>query len=307
MSLSFNKLKIERLIQQVFPKSKVIAYTKFKTGLMSQTYKISIKNPHKNLVVKLSKLKRRDFILTNNKILEYLHEKRFPCPKIYLTEIRDRKIITIMDYLGGKTASDIFEKLSDINKRTFLENAGKLMKRIHRIKSLPFWKNSKYNLNNREEWISWKKTEVYGCISFFKYKLRRQIPEISKRLGEFLSLLEKSNFNLSSLHWDYHSSNMTIDDSGKIKGIFDFDNALRGHNLADIGQTAYWLRFQLKSREYFRYFLKGYGSLSKQDLKLIEDYELIFLLIKTKSIWFKKKRLGWITEIHKKMIRELLR
>jgi len=108
------------------------------------------------------------------------------------------------------------------------------------------------------------------------------------------------------LHWDYHLSNLKIDSKGRVVGVFDFDNAMKGHNLGDLGQTAYWIRLKEKKEENFKYFLKGYkNQFSKRELKMIKGYFLLHILAVSRSIWFKQKRLGWLIEEHKKMIKEL--
>lgn len=306
MVLSFNKSKIEKLIQQPFPESQIISYKKFKTGLVSPTYKVEIKNPKRTLVVKLSKLKWTNSIQTNNQILEFLHRRGLPCPKIYLTQIKDKKIVTIMDFLEGRPASEIFKRLSLAQKKKFLESTGKLLKQIHGVEIPPFWKHYKHEIKNEKEWISWTKKRIQKYVPFID-KLSKESEKVNQKLQDFIGLLEKNKFKLVPLHWDYHFNNINIDSSGKITGVFDFDNALKGHNLADIGQTAYWLRFHLGSNDYLKPFLKGYGKFSKEDIKLIEGYELLHILAITRSIWFKQKRLGWIIKKHEKILKEILR
>ncbi len=307
MKLSFNKTKIKKLIKEVFPGSDIIDHKEFETGLVSPTYKIQIKNPKKTLVVKLSKLKRTNSIQTNNKILEYLYEKNLPCPKIYLTKIKDKKIITIMDFVEGKPASEVFKELSLEKKQKFLEDTGKLLRQIHSVAIPKFWNHHNHEINSEKEWVSWTKKRAEKYAQFFKYKLRGEVKDINKKLKDFFDLLEKTKFNLDPLHWDYHLSNINIDSNGRIIGVFDFDNAMKGHNLADIGQTAYWLRFHLGSNEYLKDFLKGYGTISKDDLKLIEGYELLHILAITRTIWFRQKRLGWIIKKHKEILKEILK
>ena len=305
MKLSFNKSKIEKLIKEVFPESDIIDHKEFETGLVSPTYKIQIKNPKKTLVVKLSKLKRTNSIQTNNKILEYLYEKNLPYPKIYLTKIKDKKIITIMDFVEGKPASEIFKELSLEKKQKFLEDTGKLLRQIHSVAIPKFWNHHNHEIKSEKEWVSWTKKRAEKYILFFKSKFSGEIRDIEKKLQSFIILLEKTKFRLAPLHWDYHFSNINIDSNGRIIGVFDFDNAMKGHNLADIGQTAYWLRFHLGSNEYLKDFLKGYGTISKDDLKLIEGYELLHILAITRTIWFIQKRLGGIIKKHKEILKEI--
>jgi hypothetical protein len=82
---------------------------------------------------------------------------------------------------------------------------------------------------------------------------------------------------------------------------------MKGHNLADLGQTIYWIRFQLKDSNNIENFLKGYKkNFSEEELKMIKGYSLLHLLAVSRSIWFKQKRLGWIIEDHKRILNEVL-
>ena len=98
-----------------------------------------------------------------------------------------------------------------------------------------------------------------------------------------------------------------VSSNGEILGIFDFDNAMKGHNLADIGQAKYWLRFRSNDYKNFKYLLRGYGL--KRDNKneiLIMGYFILHLIAVNRSIW-KKKKLDWVIKEHYKILDELMR
>ena len=110
------------------------------------------------------------------------------------------------------------------------------------------------------------------------------------------------------MHWDYHLSNINVNSEGKVTGIFDFDNAMKGHSLGDLGQAFYWLIFEMNDTENFENFLKGYKSkFTKNELKLIRGYFILHLLAVSRTIWFKKKRLGWIIDRHKEILDGLIK
>lgn len=304
-SLKFNKNKIEKLIKINFLNSEIETYQQFSTGLVSPTFKVKIKNPSKNIVVKLGKLKNKSKIHQNNKILNYLNENQIPSPEVFFDGILDRKFITIMDYSSGEVASKIYQKANLKLRKNILIDVGRNLKLIHSLKIPPFWVHQSHEVKNKEEWKKWTKLRIEKYLIFLKKKLSNYFIFLEKELDEFWKILEKENIDFVPLHWDYHLHNFNVNLKGEVTGIFDFDNAMKGHSLADIGQFAYWLRFEMDDYENFDSFLKGYkNKFTDKELKLIRGYYLLHLLAVTRNIWFKQKRLGWIIDKHKKILDE---
>lgn len=304
----FNKSKTEKIIQQSFPGSRILNFKRFKTGLVSPTYKVKINNPSKILVVKLSKLKNKKLFEINSKILEYLYDKGVPTPKIYFSGIRDRKFITVMDFIEGKVASDAFKKSDTKTKIEILKSTGKTLKKIHQLKTPSFWKHHKHEVGSAREWYSWTDNRIDKYLLFIKKKWPELYPQLQEKLFSFIDLLKKTKYSMVPLHWDYHLSNINVNKKGIVTGVFDFDNAMKGHNLADIGQIAYWLHLHFNSDKYLNYFLAGYQkNFSDNEKEMIRGYEILHLLAVSRTIWFRQKRLGWIITKHKKILRELLR
>ncbi len=237
--LKFNKERLERQLHKVFPNSKIKNYWKFQTGLVSPTFKVDIINPKKSLVIKLSKLKNKKRIETNNKILNYLNKHKILSPKVFFTGIFDKKIITIMEYISGDVASSVYKGKSNVRKHLLI-NAGKILNKIHSLKIPSFWAHQHHEIKNSKEWNKWTRLRVKKYLNFSKRKLPEYSLYLEEELNKFLLILNKEKkIKFVPLHWDYHFSNLNSDAHGKITGVFDFDNALKGHNLADIGQTAY--------------------------------------------------------------------
>lgn len=304
----FNKERIEKLIRKSFPSSKIKNYKQFSTGLVSPTFKVEIISPKKIIVVKLSKNKNKKRIDTNNQILNYLNKHKIPCPKVFFTGIFDKKIITIMEYVQGNVVSSEYKKNRRIRKK-ILENAGKNLKKIHSLKIPSFWIHQHHEIKTEKEWKKWTKLRVKKYLEFFQKKLPKHNSYLKEELNKFLNVLEKEKkIKFVSLHWDYHLSNLNVNNKGELTGVFDFDNAMKGHNLADIGQTAYWIKFHTKDYANFKYFLKGYKiKFSEKELILIRGYFLLHLLAVSRTIWFKKKRLGWIIKEHENILDEFKR
>jgi|TARA_Y100000310_G_C20549354_1_gene747247 aminoglycoside phosphotransferase (APT) family kinase protein len=304
-SLKFNKNKIEILIRKSFPNSHIESYKQFSTGLVSPTFKVKIKNPSKTLVVKLGKLKNKNKFHQNNKILNYLNENQLPAPKVFFDRISDKKFITIMDYSSGEVASKIYQKAKLQLRKKILLDVGRKLKLIHSLEIPSFWVHQHHEVKNKKEWKKWTKLRIDKYLTFLKNKLSNYYDFLEKELDEFWQILEKEKIDFVPLHWDYHLHNLNVNSNGKVTGIFDFDNAMKGHSLADLGQSAYWLRFEMNDYKNFDSFLKGYkNKFTNKELKLIRGYYLLHLLAVTRSLWFKQKRLGWIIDKHKEILDE---
>lgn len=301
----FNQKRLETFLRNVFPNTKIISFEKFSTGLVSPTFKVKIKNPNKMVVIKLGKLKDKGKIHQNNLILKYLYKNKIPTPEVFLEETFDKKFITIMECSLGKVASEVYKRGNLNLQRKLLFNAGKNLRKIHKLKIPSFWNHQKHEIKSEKEWKNWTKHRVEKYLKFFE---RKSFPYrlIRSELSDFWEILYKEKIEFVPLHWDYHLSNLNSSSLGEITGTFDFDNAMKGHNLADIGQTEYWLRFYSEDTKNFKYFLKGYGkNFNKKELKLIKGYLILHILAVSRTIWL-RKQLNWIIKKHKKMIKELL-
>ncbi len=101
---------------------------------------------------------------------------------------------------------------------------------------------------------------------------------------------------------------MNTGSDGQLTGVFDFDNAMKGHSLGDIGQTAYWIKFEINGYENFKSFLNGYkNGFTKKELILIRGYFLLHLLAVSRSIWFRQKKFKWIIDKHKQILEEMMK
>lgn len=303
--LNFNKTKIESLIKKSFPNATLKNYHQFSTGLTTPAFKVSIINPKKILVVKLTKISRKEASQQNNKILNYLNKYKIPAPKVFFNGIIEKKFITVMDYSLGNVANKVYKKTNSDIRKKILKNVGKTLRSIHKLKIPSFWVHQHHEINSKNEWKKWTRQRIRKYLKFFKKRLSNHYDFLEKELNTFLEILEKEKIDFVPLHWDYHLSNINVNYKGGVTGVFDFDNAIKGHSLGDLGQTAYWLRFETGNHRNFESFLKGYKqNFTQKELKLIRGYFILHLLAVSRTIWFKKKRLGWIIDKHKEILEE---
>lgn len=301
----FNEKRVLREIRKNFPESKIESHHRLEGGLVNLTFKVKIKNPKKSLVVRVYKRKNEKMVNNNLKIISYLYERDFPVPKIYSSRLFAKQGIVIMEYLKGRDATKFFDSASEDKRRRLLFNAGKLLKKLHDLKIPDFWRHHKHDVRNSKEWTKWTKKRIEKYILFAKKNLDREdYVFIKDEFKDLLKMISK-DIKLVPMHWDFHLSNLLVDPNGKITGVFDFDNAMKGHNLSELGQTKYWLRFRNGDYDNFKYFLRGYRlKLNKERDKIIKGYFLLHLVAVTRSIWDRQPRLSWIINEHKKIIEE---
>ena len=305
MKPKFYKKRVEAEIKGSFPDARIVAYERFSKGLVSPTYKVWIDSPKRTLVVKVYKPDNYFNIKKNEEVIKYLRINRFPVPEIFSNKLFDKQGIFVMGFIEGENAMVEYNRASKKIKQKILFNAGKILKKLHSLKGIKSWEHRSHNNKDSKEWIKWTEKRVKKYLDFFKKNVdRKYYLFFSKELKGFLKIL-KSNSDFVPLHWDYHLANILVSKEGKVKGLLDFDQTMRGHSLADLGIAKHFLRFESADYENFDYLLKGYGVTKETQRKLIEGYFFLHLMAITRSLYHKKKY-SWIIKRHYKMFEEIM-
>lgn len=305
MKPQFRIMRVLREVRRTFPYATIKEYQKLSGGLVSPTYKVRITRPSRNLAVKVYKAKNAVMIRKNNVILNFLYKKQFPVPQVYSDRLFAKNGVMVMDFIPGKNAAEVYDNSSSRVRRRLLQNAGKLLRTLHDLKIPSFWIHHKHEVRDVNTWILWTRQRVKKYLAFAKTNLEKKHYQfLSKEFAAFLKLLQK-NIDFVPVHWDYHLNNLVATPSGRILGLFDFDNAMKGHNLADLGQASYWLQFRHNEYKNFDCFLEGYGLESQKEKNLIKGYALLHLAAVTRSQWG-KKRLQWLIDKHLQMLDKLM-
>lgn len=294
--LKFKRLEVLTEIRKTFPKSKILKYSKFKSGLVGKAYKINISSPKKILVLKIYKLKRKEIIIKGNKIAQFLLTNNIPTAKVYSNSIVSDKGLLLMDYVGRKNLLEIYNPSSKEVRKKVLYGAGKLLRQVHSLKAPFYWRHYKHNVEDGVQWISWTKIRVRKYLLFTRKKLgKKRYFYLKNEFERLLRLLESERYmKVVPLHWDYHLENVVCSDKSNRISIIDFDNVMKGHNLADIGQFYEVLIQDAKGEHDFTSFLNGYDlKITSKHKEMVFDYFLLHLIAVLRSIWL-KKRLRWL-------------
>jgi aminoglycoside phosphotransferase (APT) family kinase protein len=293
--------KITTVIQQCFPTAIIKSATKFSTGLQSHVYKVEINNPDKILAVKFFPEKVKLKVEKSAKISNYVSDHNIPSPHTYILENETEGGYTIMDCLPGYTATEVWETVSKEKHLTILNSIGVVLKRIHDLEIPKFWTHEKHEITSEKEWIEWTGIRINKYLIAIKEIVNEEAFDFLTKKFQRLQELYNTypDFRFVPLHWDYHLSNINVDDSGEVSGVFDFDNAMKGHDMADLGQIMYWLimKQNISNSETFEHLLNGYGEVSQVDREFIYLHSLLFLTAVMRSTWARDD-LRWLSEQH---------
>lgn len=297
--------KVLTAVHRIFKDAVIGSVEKFSKGLASSVYKVEIRNLDKILAVKFFPKKIEARVEKSALISNYVGENNIPSAQTY-DIVKDEEGWAVMDCLPGKVASEAWETATTEGQHKILVNSGAMLKRIHNLEIPPFWVHQKHEVTSQKEWIEWTKLRIHKYLSAAEVNLEKELVDFLKMKFSRLQELYDAypDFRFVPLHWDYHLSNINIDDNGEISGVFDFDNAMKGHDIADLGQTVYWLVMQQKISDTgtFEKLFTGYGKLLQVDREFIYLHFLLFLAGVMRSTW-PKKDLKWLNDSHVEVLK----
>lgn len=299
-----DKTNLEKIVRKVFINAEIQEIEKFADGLDGAVFKITIQNPDQILVLKANSLDNKSKTVKNNQILKYLKQNNLKVPEVFFEDENTEAFITLMSFCPGQVAGTVYQEVGQTDREKILLGAGEELYKIHNLNIPDFWIHHKHEIPNKEAWKAWIKMRIEKYLNFFETRLPNHIEFIQTELNDFWNLLEQSGIDFSPLHGDYHLLNLNVDKEMNVSGLFDFDNAIKGHSLYDLGIFLYFLRFSIKDYKNKDSFLHGYDeNLTETDLKLTRGYFLLHLLAITRTLW-EKDDLAWIIEEHKNILGE---
>lgn len=276
-----SKTKADKVIKKVFSNSKIIGIKKLKKGIINENYDIKIKNPRKNLILRIYpndewKAKKEAYIynLISKKI-------NVPVPTVYAVDVSKRILpnaYSLLSKIEGNELNIVYKKTK--NKK-LAKQAGEILAKIHTIKFPYFgWimgDNIQPKFNKWQDFIFYDLNEKIDKLSKIRNVSKRIITKSLEYIDDKKELL-KINSRPCLLHKDYHSSHI-LADKENITGIIDVEWAIAGHNELDLIKSEWWM-FEVLP-EIKKPFFDGYkrhGTISKKFNQRKKIYELILLL-----------------------------
>jgi len=234
-----------------------------RTGANNLVYSVRT-GDGRDLIIRMSPTSRNDRFRTEAEVIQLLRTHRIPVPRIIGVETEGKIVkgwrFSIGEKLPGKTLrSEIGERVPDL----MLYQAGRVLRKIHDI---PITKGYGYSSTKMEGYSSsWEKfisrPITQESVKVFVEKgllAASDIDEAIRVVQSHRSLLKDVPRRL--LHGDFSLGNLLIDETGKITGVLDFENATSGDPLWDFALFRNYTADSTIGPQGMDYLLAGYGK-----------------------------------------------
>ncbi len=288
--IRIEKSKILEIVKRVFPEAEIVSVSKMKRGIMNLVLLVKIKNPCKELVLRLSDKKTKRHSLQKEKYVYGLLKGKIPLAEIYEYDF-SKKIVPyeymLLSKLPGHCLEDIWDEISPKEQKELAVELGKTMAKINSVNGDKFGYiigDGEFHLFDR-----WKDF-ITNCL--------REAVKDHKKLGfidsgvlnailetydkyESLLLQEKKP---CLIHIDFHFWHIFVDKKEKYKvtGVIDFEFSEFGVRGLDLHKPHRWI-FN-RGKEIEKAFLKGYNSVYKLPKNIHEQILLYRLYADLKFI-----------------------
>lgn len=295
---------ILKILQIYFPNDTIIDQSKFPEGLNSEVYKIVLQS-NRIVVAKIFNKRIQKNVEKDIQIMKFVNQNAFNTSRIIAYDISDPELgVVLQDFLNGQTGSDFFQD-NHLLRSKLMRNFGKNLLRIHSLKNIPnVWQNFKTPIKTPNEWKEWILTRIDKYLLFFNDKLSQKQPEkVAIQLNFLKAYINEVDMQISPLHGDYRLGNVLVDKNAKLLSTLDFENAMPGDRLADLGQAVYWQIFKFgNDTELIDSMLNGYfENYDYKTKQVIFTYALLHLLAVTRTNW-NNQELDWLKKKHFEML-----
>ena len=235
--LEVDKSIVITLFKGILEAKEIVKVLAINEGCRTTNYIVETNEVRKKYILKI-------FFATDQnykkeiKLLKRLKEnKNIPVPKIYKVsshEIIQNREYAIYEYMEGKSIGQAIDEGYEI-KEIFVRDVAKYLAQIHSYKfnKVGFLDE---NLNLKEELpplISWYELFMGYCAQ--KRLGKSIIDKINCIVKENEEVLLELDQDIRLVHGDFQGTNILIKDH-RLSGILDWEFAMAGHPLADIGQ-----------------------------------------------------------------------
>jgi len=267
--------EVKLILKHNFPKAKITKLKEFAEGFNNLAYDVSIKNPNKNLVVKLLKCKFHKDIKIQSQKEQMIYKKilkkypEFILPKMLFFD-SSKSLISIPyqinEKIEGISLNEVFEKLK--NKEEIFEQIGSIRSKLHSIKFRNFG-NFDVNGKIRIPYSSTYEKESKEMKRIFKnLKIGKKVskPFLEKQIQTWNKIKSKlTNDPKPCLcQGDPSFSNILLSIKNKkyyVKALIDFEFSHSGDPMSDVGR--FWKSFNTRILPFLPNFIKGYSKYNK--------------------------------------------
>jgi len=267
--LEINRDQVINLFQDILKKENIIRVTPINEGCRTTNYIIQTSESNNKYILKIFFSKDQSYKKEIELLTKLKENKSIPVSKIYRvsrSELIQNKEYAIYEYIEGMTLGQAI-KGGYIVEEGFVREVAKTLTMIHKHKFdkvgfLDEHLNVKESLPPLKIWYQ----------KFVGERAKQRLgKDIINRINNIVNknerILEKLDEEISLVHGDFQGTNILIKNS-KLSGILDWEFAMAGHPIADIGQ---FFRYE----EYFNSnLLKAFENEynKNSDYKLEKDW-----------------------------------
>lgn len=273
--LKIDKSTVASLFGGILDVENIINIIPINEGCRTTNYIIKTSKKQKKYILKIFFSREQNY-KKEIKLLKRLREDGItPVPKIYRfsnDKIIENREYAIYEYMEGKTIGQAISEGYELEE-DFVRDVAKYLAKIHSCKfsKVGFLDE---DLNLKEELpplVLWyEKYMGNNAKKRLGKDIINKIKQIVKRNEEILYELDE---NIRLVHGDFQGTNILVKDN-KLSGILDWEFAMAGHPLADIGQ---FFRYE-------EYFNKNLIQVFEEEYNKNSSYKLIDKWYKTSKL-----------------------
>ena len=278
-----HRADIECMMNREFPKLRAVQIKELKEGYFNAAYDVTLSDG-RQVILKIAPVSdalimsyEKNIMFSEVNAMKLVKaQSKVPVPEIYMYDagcsVCDAPYF-IMEKIPGKSLSAINQELSDKEKADIMRQVGAYTRQINAITGTEFGYPGQPDMQGSRWFPVFKKMMRLAVADAEKMEidLKIDIEEL------FLSLdADESCFHEVQIprlvHWDLWDGNIFVE-RGKVTGIIDFERAIWGDPLMEVGFRSYG-----QSTD----FLEGYGKneFTLNEKKRILWYDIyLFLLV----------------------------
>ena len=235
--LEINKEQVIRLFQGVLQKENIIRVTPINEGCRTTNYIVQTSKFTNKYILKIFVSTDQSYKKEIELLTKLKENKSIPVSKIYRvsrSDIIENREYAIYEYMEGMTLGQAIKNGYIVEER-FIREVAKTLTMIHKHKFdkigfLDEHLTVKESLPPLKTWY-----QKFGGERAKQRLGKNIINEINNIVKKNERILEKLDQQISLVHGDFQGTNILIKNS-KLSGILDWEFAMAGHPLADIGQ-----------------------------------------------------------------------
>lgn len=262
--LEIDDFTVNKLFEDILEEETIIDLRPVDSGCRTTNYIIKTNNCKKKYILKIFFQQEQNY-KKEIELLKKLRNEFISVPKLYKFgrhKVIENREYAIYQYIEGKTIGHAIQEGYRLEEN-FIIQVAKSLAKIHSYKfdNIGFLDN---NLNVIEEMpplVSWYENFM-GDMA--KKRLGKTVVEkIDIAIKNNEKILTQLDSDARLVHGDFQGTNIIIE-NGKLAGILDWEFAMAGHPLGDIGQ---FFRYE-------EYFSKNLVQIFEYEYNKVSDYKL---------------------------------